>query len=191
VRLEDLSAALQRMEAARPFGPSPNELPPTVALTEHSWTYSLQNSIEAIPPFVDVLLKRAASGLDRSAVLELSLALREMIHNAVEHGNLGLTYQEKSRAIEGGTLEQLLAERGRIPELSRRRVTVNVLRAERQLSVRIRDEGNGFDWRSLPDPTDTANLLSANGRGVLLAQLSVNALSYNEKGNEVTIVKTF
>jgi sigma-B regulation protein RsbU (phosphoserine phosphatase) len=190
VRFEDLSAALLRMQAARqPAERGFSELPPSVKLVQHAWTYRLENNLEAIPTFVDVLLKHVATGIDRMAALELGLALREVILNAIEHGNLGLTYREKSRALETGTLEQLLVERARHPELGGRRVIVTARREDRRLTVQVLDEGSGFDWRALPDPTDAAHLLSTHGRGVLLARLSVDAMTYNEKGNEVTIVK--
>jgi CheY-like chemotaxis protein/anti-sigma regulatory factor (Ser/Thr protein kinase) len=190
VRLDDLTAALQRMQASRqPLGFT--ELPPSVELVEHSWTYRLGNDLEVIPVFVDALLKRAAVGMDRTAVLELGLALRETILNAVEHGNLGLSYKEKSQALENGTLDDLLRERGQMLELEHRRVTVCARREDRCLTVQIIDEGEGFEWRELPDPTDTVNLLSTHGRGVLLARLSVDSLTYNERGNGVTIVKRF
>lgn len=188
VRSEDLSAALQRMEAARePLGTL--ELPATVELVESSWTYRLQNDLEAIPPFVDVLLEHCGAGLDRTGLLELSLAIREVLTNAVEHGNLELTYEEKSRALESGSLDQVLRERAARPELGKRRITITAHRRDRQVTITVTDEGRGFDWRALPDPADTSNLLSAHGRGVLLARLSVDSLSYSPQGNQVTLVK--
>jgi DNA-binding response OmpR family regulator len=189
VRSEDLSAALQRMEAARePLGSL--ELPATVELVESSWTYRLQNDLEAIPPFVDVLLEHCGAGLDRMGLLELSLAIREVLTNAVEHGNLELTYEEKSRALESGSLEQVLRERAARPELGNRRITITAHRRERRMTITVTDEGRGFDWRALPDPSDASHLLSAHGRGVLLARLSVDSLSYSPEGNQVTLVKT-
>ncbi len=190
VRLDDLSAALARMEAARvPAGLAASELPPSVELVAHLWTYRLKNDRDAIPPFVDGLLRRSSAGLDRMQALELSLALRELVLNAVEHGNLELTYEEKTRALESGTLDALLAERAQQPPYCDRTVMIEVERRERRLSIRVRDQGRGFDWKKLPDPNDPMNLLAAHGRGVLLARLSVDSLSYNEKGDEVTVVK--
>jgi anti-sigma regulatory factor (Ser/Thr protein kinase) len=57
-----------------------------------------------------------------------------------------------------------------------------------RITIVVEDEGEGFDWRSLPDPTDPENLLLAHGRGVLLANLSVDELTFNEAGNRVTLV---
>jgi DNA-binding response OmpR family regulator len=192
VRLDDLIAALSRMEAARiPASLGAGELPPAVELVSHLWTYRLKNERDAIPPFVDGLLRRSTVGLDRMQALELSLALRELVLNAVEHGNLELTYEEKTHALETGTLDALLAERARTPPYRDRVVTVQVERRERRLSITIGDQGRGFDWKKLPDPNDPMNLLAAHGRGVLLARLSVDSLSYSEPGDQVTVVKLF
>lgn len=192
VRLDDLIAALARMEAARcPPATERDELPGSVELREQAWSYDVSNDPSAIPRFVDHLLRRCAAGLDRTDVLELSLALRELILNAVEHGNLGLTYEEKTHALESGTMERLLRERAGQAQLAGRRVTVTARRQERRLIVHVADEGEGFDWRALPDPTDVPNLLSTHGRGILLARLSVDTLTFNERGNAVTVEKLF
>jgi DNA-binding response OmpR family regulator len=192
VRLDDLSATLARMEAARrPLGTGSSELPLAVELVQHTWTYRLKNEPEVVPAFVDLLLRRGAAGFDRMAVLEVSLALRELILNAVEHGNLELSYEEKTRALEAGSLQRLLRERAESPRCKDRRVSVVACCEGRRLTVHIADSGPGFDWRALPDPTDPAHLLSSHGRGVLLARLSVDSLTYDETGTEVTVVKLF
>jgi FixJ family two-component response regulator/anti-sigma regulatory factor (Ser/Thr protein kinase) len=192
VRLEDLTSALTRMEAARrPPELRYAEMPPTVKLLSHTWVYRLGNDLEAIPGFVDAMLRQCTEGIDRMAVLELSLALRELILNAVEHGNLGLSYQEKTRALEAGTIDQLLEERTRMPEYRDRSVTISACRQERRLTFSIKDEGEGFDWRILPDPADTPDLFSIHGRGVLLSRMSVDSLEFNERGNEVKVEKLF
>jgi len=191
VRLDDLTAALLRMEAARQPVGTGSELPAAVELVQSSWTYRLGNDLTAVPPFVDVLLRRCAGGIDRTAVLELSLAVRELVTNAIEHGNLELSYEEKTRALEAGALDRVLRERAESQAFRERRVTVLAAREGRRLRIAISDEGGGFDWRALPDPTDTLHLLSAHGRGVLLARLSVDTLSFNDVGNAVTLEKLF
>ena len=193
VRLDDLTAALARMEAfRREPGPEAAGLPQTVEPVEQAWTYRLENDLAAVATFVDHLLRRCAADLEQPAVLELSLALRELLINAIEHGNLAVTYVEKSRAMDSDSgMGPLIAQRSGVHKYMGRRVTVNARRQKRRVIVQISDEGEGFDWRSLPDPTDTLNLLSTHGRGILLARMSVDVLTFNDKGNQTTVEKLF
>lgn len=190
VRIEDLTAALLRMEAVRELARRERVcLPPTARLIEHSWVFELASELDAIPAFVDVVLSTCAADLPQPQLVELSLALREVVLNAVEHGNLGLTFAEKARALEQGTLPQVLADRAGRPPYAQRQVRLTVRRLVDALEVEVADEGGGFDWQALPDPTDPDNLLAAHGRGVLLAQLSVDRLTFNAEGNRVTLRK--
>jgi anti-sigma regulatory factor (Ser/Thr protein kinase) len=52
----------------------------------------------------------------------------------------------------------------------------------------IRDEGPGFDPSTLPDPTDPENLLRPCGRGVMLMRTFMNEVTFNDRGNEVTLI---
>ncbi len=190
VRFEELTMALERMEAALALARQQvAELPPAVTVDERSWVYTFRNDLSVIPLFVDVLLRRGGVASDAKTEAELSVALREMLINAVEHGSFELTYEEKSRALEMGTLTKVLEERFADPVFSKRKVMINVRRTSSQICIQIRDEGPGFNWRALPDPTDPTYLLADHGRGVLLARLSVDDLSYNAAGNKVTLVK--
>ncbi|MCC6746117.1 MAG: response regulator [Deltaproteobacteria bacterium] len=190
VRLDDLSAALNRMEDSLRLARHESVgMPGSVRQLERSWLYQLGNDLEAIAPFVDQLLRQCAAGFEKGSVTELSLALRELLLNAMEHGNLGLSYEDKSRALEAGALDRLLADRLKQPAYRDRRTTVSARRRDDELELEVTDEGNGFDWQSLPDPTDPANFLSDHGRGVLLARLSVDEIAYNERGNRVTVRK--
>ncbi|PIE17588.1 MAG: hypothetical protein CSA65_08565 [Proteobacteria bacterium] len=192
VRFDDLIAALSRMQAALQLVRNePPRLPSSARLREHCWVYELDNERGAIPNFVDAVLDTCFNGIDRTLAMELSLALRELILNAVEHGNLGLTYEEKTHALEEGRLEQLLEDRRQKAPYQDRRVGVVVRRDREQLTFEVQDDGEGFDWRALPDPMDPSNLLADHGRGVLLARMSVDELSYNEPGTRVTVVKRF
>ena len=190
VRFEDISVALERMQAAlRQARQQVGDLPVAVEIVERTWVYRIANDLTAIPLFVDVLLRHALPSSSPRTLSELSVALRELLINAIEHGNLGLTYEEKTHALELGTLRQLVDDRRANPERSALRTTVWMQRSGDDLRIRIRDQGLGFDWRRLPDPTDPANILADHGRGVLLAALAVDELTYNEAGNEVTVLK--
>ena len=56
-------------------------------------------------------------------------------------------------------------------------------------SFRIEDEGDGFDTARLPDPTDPEMLFALSGRGILLTRTFLDEVSYNDKGNAVTLIK--
>jgi FixJ family two-component response regulator/anti-sigma regulatory factor (Ser/Thr protein kinase) len=190
VRHEDLQAALERMRAALDARPAQVvELPASVELLERCWSYQLRSDIDAVPDLVDRILREGFADADPGILSEARLGLRELLLNAIEHGTLGITYHEKAAALESGQFDALCAARRAAERYAARRVAVQVQRAGARMVVTIRDDGAGFDWRSLPDPTDPAYLLAEHGRGVLLARLSFDELTFNEQGNEVTVVK--
>ena len=53
----------------------------------------------------------------------------------------------------------------------------------------IRDEGQGFDLASLPDPTLPQNLERRTGRGLFLIRTFMDEVRHNDVGNEITMVK--
>jgi serine/threonine-protein kinase RsbW len=95
----------------------------------------------------------------------ISLAVREVVANAVFHGNAGEAAKKVSLIMEmrdGGIV------------------------------ICVRDEGSGFDPASLPDPRDPANLLLDHGRGVFLVNASMDEVTMRRLdscGMEVTMVK--
>ena len=116
------------------------------------------------------------------------VALMELLVNAVEHGNCGITYEEKSSyiAAHGDALE-LIRTRLRDSEIASRRVFLSYRISPRDTIVTISDQGSGFDWRVYRAPVGEAGLDEAHGRGILMARAYIDELSYNEIGNEVTV----
>jgi anti-sigma regulatory factor (Ser/Thr protein kinase) len=165
-----------------------DKLPASARLLSVTKTFEIGNDLDDVPQFVTAVLAAIAAGLDPRKRDGLQLALREIVINAVEHGNLGVTFEEKSEANESGSLPELLAERAKDPSRAERCVRVEAKRSDESISVFVEDEGDGFEWRDLPDPTDAANLLRTHGRGVLLAALSVDELTFNDAGNRVGLV---
>ena len=56
------------------------------------------------------------------------------------------------------------------------------------IRVTITDEGDGFDYDAIPDPTTPENLLKPDGRGLFLMRNLMDEVRYNERGNSVTLV---
>ena len=112
-----------------------------------------------------------------------------MLTNSIEHGNLGITAEEKFKATESGTYYELLNERLSDPELSKRTTHINIDLKDKVLSVTITDQGKGFDTSKLPDPTDEEHLLKLHGSGIFITKMYFSKIEYNEKGNQVTLIK--
>ena len=113
------------------------------------------------------------------------VGLTELLVNAVEHGNLGITYREKADLLERGDLQAEIERRLALPELASRRVNVTLERAADTLATRIEDEGDGFDWRPYND-YDPERALDPNGHGIAIARgVSFDEVTYHGRGNVV------
>lgn len=118
----------------------------------------------------------------------LAVGLSELFTNAVEHGNLGITFEEKAQLIADKRLAMEIEARLDTPQGRARVVTVLFERALGEVRITVRDEGAGFDWRSYMD-LDASRAFSAHGRGIAMARrLSFDALEYHDPGNEVVCV---
>lgn len=111
--------------------------------------------------------------------------LTELLVNAVEHGNLEISYQEKGRLNLDGRWRQEVEARLADPAFARRRAEVAVRRGEDGVAVTITDQGPGFD----PTPFlvfDPARAFDNHGRGIALARaLSFDDLEYRDGGRTV------
>lgn len=111
--------------------------------------------------------------------------LAELLINAVEHGNLGITYDEKTTLIDTGTWRDEINRRAELPENKDKSVEVHFARKLKGSFVSIKDEGKGFDWKNFLQ-VDPARSSDNHGRGIAQANMvSFDKLTYNEIGNEV------
>jgi len=113
--------------------------------------------------------------------------LSDLMLNAVEHGNLGITYREKSLLKWDGDWEAEIRRRLDMPPFRGRRATIKVSRSVEAVSFCITDEGDGFDWHKFLD-FDPERAFDPNGRGIAMARLtSFSQLEYEGRGNIVTV----
>jgi len=70
-------------------------------------------------------------------------------------------------------------------------VNINCDITEQAVVITVEDEGRGFDYRNLPDPTRDENLIKAGGRGLFLIRNMMDKVEFNSKGNKVTMTKLF
>jgi len=69
-----------------------------------------------------------------------------------------------------------------------KRVRVEVALQNGRLEARITDQGGGFDPSAIPDPTEGENIRKSGGRGLYLMRQLLDEVSYNDRGNQVTLV---
>ena len=113
------------------------------------------------------------------------IGLTELMFNAVEHGNLGITYEEKTELNAAGCWQEELERRLQMPEHASKAVHVRFERDADQIRVTIRDEGKGFEWQRYIEP-DPGRIFDTHGRGIVIARrLSFDDLEYRGCGNEV------
>jgi CheY-like chemotaxis protein len=113
------------------------------------------------------------------------LGLSELLLNSIEHGNLGLTYDDKSRLRENGTWESEVTRRLALPAFADRTVSLEFERHGDAVEILITDQGDGFDWTPYLE-LDPARAFHAHGRGIALARMmSFESLEYLGKGNRV------
>lgn len=51
----------------------------------------------------------------------------------------------------------------------------------------IKDEGNGFDYKNIPDPTSPENIEKPHGRGIFLISHLVDELTFEDNGSKLCV----
>jgi len=126
-------------------------------------TFEVRSSLDQIPVATKKLFDfLECAKLNESDRFDIRLSFEEVLINAMKHGN---------------KFDKDLP------------VVVTVACNSAEVYVGISDNGKGFDFEHVKDPTDEENLEVYGGRGVYLVKHLMDSVQYNEKGNRVEIVK--
>jgi len=110
----------------------------------------------------EILALMEGAGYSEKDLFGMRLALEEAIVNAIRHGNKG----DPAKIVQ-----------------VRYRVT------DRHVVTEIQDEGPGFNPDNIPDPLAPENLESPTGRGLFLIRYYMTSITFNERGNCLTLYK--
>jgi CheY-like chemotaxis protein len=111
----------------------------------------------------------------------------ELLLNAIEHGNLGISYDDKSRLMGEGRWAEEVERRLHTPPFAERWVTVLLARHGGGTTVTISDEGEGFDWRKYLE-FDPERAFDLHGRGIAMAKsMSFDDIRYIGTGSTVIL----
>ena len=116
--------------------------------------------------------------------------LTELMINAVEHGNLGITYREKTLLLMENDWQAEVNRRLELPQFRNRVARVRFERLADRMCFTIADEGNGFDWQRYLD-FDPSRIFDPNGRGIAMAHRSSFCnIEYQGSGSTVVACVT-
>ncbi len=115
--------------------------------------------------------------------IHLQLVLSELMINGIEHGNCGITFDEKTSFLDsGGNIVDLIEEKNRDVMIGRKRVRFEWDISKDSSRFIIRDEGDGFDIFSLKEKVENEGPYSLHGRGIRMASLFAKRIAITEKG---------
>jgi len=129
--------------------------------------------------------------LDQGEAKLVRLALREIIINAIEHGNLGISFREKSEAMIADDYFNLIYRRQQDDVNRDKKVAIDYVLEAGKVTYRITDEGRGFDHAAvMRRRSEEANgELLPHGRGIQMTMQIFDEIRYNAAGNQVLLVK--
>ena len=116
-------------------------------------------NVECVEPFVEKLVEQYHISPDMYGNILISLT--EAVNNAIRHGNCN--------------------DQNKTVKVSMQQVS------KHKIAFQVSDEGSGFDFESVPDPTLPENLLKIGGRGVFLMRQLCDDIHYHDNGSTVEI----
>lgn len=147
----------------------------------------ISNDIHIIPSVTDFIF----SNVDYifGEISFMKTGLQEILINAIEHGNLSITYDEKQKLLGSGEYNRMLKEKARLPKNVEKYVDIKVFSTPEYFKIMVEDMGTGFDLSSIPDPENPENFLNEHGKGIMMTMNAYDEVLYNDVGNKVTLVK--
>ncbi len=124
-------------------------------------TIKIPSNIESLKE-VEKLIDNITAELNISKTIygNVLISVIEAVNNAILHGNK----KDESKYV-----------------------SINISASDELLKVKVEDQGNGFDYEQLPDPTDIDNLENITGRGVFLMKNLSDKMEFHNNGSTVEL----
>jgi len=114
-----------------------------------------------------------------------SVGLFELMLNSIEHGNLEIGYDEKTKLIKNGFLQEEIQHRLTQDAYRDKFTVVTYERTDNAMSITIADSGKGFDYAPFLN-FEERRAMEYHGRGILIAnKFSFDSLEYQNQGATV------
>ncbi len=165
----------------------------------HSFEWETHNlKITQTSKYIAGILKLAGFAEGVGEEDRMVLSIEEALLNSIEHGNLELASSLRPNDIfEEDRYEELRTKRMNSDEYGRRKIYMNVEIEDNRVMIKIKDEGKGFDTSGCRKQNSEEcgggfsreKVLKVSGKGSQLISSSFDQMFYNEKGNEITLIK--
>ena len=183
---QDLLTTVNRVLAAARVGHSEARLMQRMIKSESNFV--LDNDL-SMYSYVLNYLQQMSSMLftDANDRVRVAIAVEEALLNAYYHGILEV--RSELREEDEQAYHKLVERRLNESPFCDRKVYIEAKISPAEAVFVVRDEGPGFDPSKIPDPLDPENVIKLFGRGCFLMQVYMDQVTYNDTGNEVTLVK--
>ena len=124
---------------------------------------NIPSRLDLVTGFIaGVVQKLEALGVDAGVAFDIKLCLHEAVFNAVKHGNK----QDSSLPVH-----------------------IIVRMGDNSLTLEVTDQGRGFDFSVIPDPTTEENIGKYHGRGIYLIKSMMDKVTFSDEGRTINMFK--
>ncbi|XDD52453.1 7TM diverse intracellular signaling domain-containing protein [Leptospira sp. WS92.C1] len=164
-------------------------------LDEERIFFSINNYLQNAELLSQRLTFNLVRFTDPTITLSIRTSLREMLINAIEHGNLNISIEDKAKALKNGNYFQFILTRQNDPYYREKKIFVEYFLSKQKVGYRITDEGKGFNHarmiQNALSKTNEIETASLQMRGIAYALSTFDVVKFNSTGNRVTLVKYF
>lgn len=156
---------------------------------EDTLSFNIDTKVHLVPAAVEFLSNEVSHLFDHEIWLDIKVGLSELLMNAIEHGNMGITFEQKTDALLHNSLNELYDERLKNKQIASRTVFVYYAMSEKYCEWVIEDQGEGFDHYKYKNKIGPEQLESLHGRGIFICQRYFDEIEYIGNGNKVRVKK--
>lgn len=160
-------------------------------IVSESMHFTLNNYLRNADLLSRLLTVNLSSFVGTEIVIAIRTCIREIVINSIEHGNLAISFDEKTEALNQGRYLEFIQERQKETFYNYRTVKVSYSLNARRIGFLITDEGEGFDYKKILNlDIEKLNETSlTHGRGIVMTRRVFDIVRFNEKGNRVLLIK--
>jgi len=153
--------------------------------------YSIRNMLFEADDISHRITNNLQKYLGKMELNMIRIGLREMLVNSIEHGNLNISFDEKTEAILNDRYFEFINEKQTSPDCINKRVRIEYFISPARAIFKISDQGRGFNHKKFMAELndETADITLNHGRGIAMALSIFDEVRYNTRGNQVLLVK--